>query len=113
MDEFNAAAAQRIQRLRRGEHLAFGIARCSQSGSDTCEIGVVVSGVADKLPCALRDTSDNGIEESLVERAGHQDTEGAIGGAHPGVLHFALEFRGEAAQDVYLGVSDPQFAASP
>lgn len=36
----------------RGESLAFDVARCAEAGADARQVGVVIAGVGDELPCA-------------------------------------------------------------
>ena len=47
-------------------------------------------------------------EESLVERASHNDAERAIGSCHPLPFRCVLKFAGKGAQNSDFGITSPE-----
>src|SRR5579864_6889791 len=70
VDQFNAKMLQAGACSGRGKDAQFGFPRCPQPRADGAEIGIVVARVADELPSAVGNGTDDGIEKPFVERTG-------------------------------------------
>src|SRR5205085_9810183 len=84
-DQFDAVAFQCAAGGFGGEDFQFGGAGFAQASFDSAKIVIAVARVADELPGAVGNGSCNGFEQALIECAGDEDAEGAVGRAHAGL----------------------------
>lgn len=82
---------RRRAKLRKGlgddveERAPLDIAMGAEAGCDAVEVGIVVTGVADELPCAFGKVVEELAKDEGVEVTGGGDAEGTVGGEHRAV----------------------------
>lgn len=76
------------------ESCAFDLAMRPEAGGDAVKVGIVIAGVADELPIAIRKMVEETAESERVELAGDGDAQGAIAGSDDVVLQIGVRHEG-------------------
>src|SRR6202023_3451446 len=104
----NAFLQQYFPRGWQSQHTEFRLPRLAQPGSCHLQIRIVISGMADEFPGALRDAAGNRVEQHFVEGAGDDDTEPAVGRDEAVAVYGFTNLSREATQDSEFGMPSPQ-----
>src|SRR5579884_1100280 len=94
--------------LGRGEEAQFSLAGRAQAGADVVEIGVVIAGMSDELPSAVREVVEDLVKERFIKNAGGRNSETAIGREHALICNEAAEFAGEGVEQHELAITLPE-----
>src|ERR1039458_120914 len=89
---------------------AFDVTRSAKAGADAGEVGVVVAGMGDELPCAGRQTLEQGTQGGSVEDAGAGHGDGAAGGDKSFLVKNPAANRLQPAQGAHLRQPHPRRA---
>src|SRR5690348_4538401 len=93
---------------RKGQHAELCLPRFAQAGPTRLQVRVVVAGMADKFPCALRNATSYSEEESLVKCAGDHNPQGSVRREEAFAIHGLPKLGSESAQNLNFNVARPQ-----
>jgi hypothetical protein len=78
-NQINATILQESARVTGGQQHKLGFARRGE-GAQRTQRAVAITGMGDQFPSALRNAANQRVQPTPVEKAGEDDTDGAVGG---------------------------------
>ena len=91
-----------------GEHLEFEFARLPQARLRGRQVGIVVAGMANELPCPVGTALSNGLKQLLIQGSGDLNSESAIGCYESLSIDGAAKLSRKATQNADLSEARPQ-----
>ncbi len=111
--QLNAFVQKELASGRQSQDPKFRFSRFAQTGLSPLQICVVIAGMANEFPGALRNAAGDSMEQRFVERSGDENAECAVGSDESIAIYSLAKFPGEASQKTEFERREPKVPGAP